>query len=350
MVPSPIIDAALAVLADGKARSADEILAEAQKRGLLGPGVTRKHVYTALSEYIIRAVGSGRRSELTEDVEDRFRINRPPDDWPDLDTTGLPSLEAKAQLAADATAAIARARKAAAGTDPTEYELAICSLFDHMGFVSTHVGGTGTPDGYADALLGPLAYRVMIECKLAQGAVIAHSDAPVEASKFKDAYHGDCCIMVAPAYEPGLAFVSELHTHGVSAWTTEEVISLIETGVNAADARALFSAAGMACDILGDFQWARVHGAPKRLRVIASMVVSAAREQQRMAQKVGDRSKAPLFTVDVAMALVDAQLTAAGSEHGCTREEVQAVFDWLTNPLVALALRVTDTSAIAVIR
>jgi hypothetical protein len=338
MVPSPIIDAALAVLADGKARSADEILAEAQKRGLLDASVTRKHVYTALSEYIIRAVGSGRRPELTEDVEDRFRINRAPDDWPDIDTTGLPPLDANPQVSAEATAAVAGARKASAGSDPTEYELAICNLFDHMGFVSTHVGGTGTPDGYADALLGPLGYRVMIECKLAQGAVIAHSDAPVEASKFRDAYHGDCCILVAPAFEPGLAFVSELHAHGVSAWTTEEVISLIETGVNAADARALFTTPGMACDILGDFQWARVHDAPKRLRVLASMVMSAALEQQRMAQKVGDRSAAPLFTVDVAIALLDAQLTAHGSEHGCTREEMQTVFNWLTNPLVHRAL------------
>lgn len=96
----------------------------------------------------------------------------------------------------------------------------------------------------------------------------------------------------------------------------------------------------MACDILGDFQWARVHSAPKRLRVIASMVMAAAGEQQRMAQKVGDRSKAPLFTEDVGMTLVDAQLTAAGSEHGCTREEVQSVFDWLTNALVGPALLV----------
>jgi hypothetical protein len=29
-----------------------------------------------------------------------------------------------------------------------------------MGFPATHVGGLGAPDGYADALLGPLAYRV----------------------------------------------------------------------------------------------------------------------------------------------------------------------------------------------
>lgn len=349
MVPSPIIDAANVVLADGRARSADEVLAEAQKRGLLDSTFTRKHVYTALSEYIIRAVGSGRRPEFTEDVEDRFRINRPPDDWPDLDTTGLPPLSAKPQLSAEASAAIDRARKAVAGTDPTEYELAICNLFDHLGFAATHVGGTGTPDGYADALLGALAYRVMIECKLAEAPSISRSDAPVEASKFKDAYRADCCVLIAPAFEPGLAFVSELHAHGVSAWTTEEVISLLESRVNAADARALFATSGMACDIVGDFQWERIHGAAKRLRVLASMVLGDALGQQRMAQRVGDRSAAPLFTIDVAMALADAQLTAQGAAHGCTREEIQAVFEWLTNPLVRRAKWVDDTRTSVVV-
>lgn len=343
MVPSPIIDAAVAVLADGKARTADEILAEAHKRGLLGGSVTRKHVYTALSEYVIRAAGTGRRPELTEDVQDRFRINRAPDDWPDLDATGLAPLGVQPPLSPEAKSAIERARKAAVGTDPTEYEIAICNLFNQMGFAATHVGGTGAPDGYADALLGPLAYRVMIECKIAQGPVIAHSDAPVEASKFKDAYHGDCCIMVAPDFEPGLAFLSELQTHQVSVWTTDELIELLQTGVSAAAARALFAAPGMASDNLKDFQWARTHGAGKRLRVLASLVVTSATAQQRMAQHVGDRAAAPLFTIDVAMATADAYLTAQGSEHGCTREEMEAVFDWLTNPLVRRAQWVDDS-------
>lgn len=341
-VPSPIIDAALSVLADGKARTADEILAEAQRRSLLDASVTRKHVYTSLSQYIERALGSGRRPEITEDVQDRFRINRAPDDWPDIDTTGLPPLNTKPQLPAEASAAIVRARKAAAGNDPTEYETAICNLFDHAGFAATHVGGTGAPDGYADALLGPLAYRVMIECKLAQGALIAHSDAPVEASKFKDAYHGDCCILAAPAFEPGTAFLSELQAHGVSVWTTEDLIGIVESGVSALEMRPLFATAGMATDAIEDFQWSRVHGQTKRLRVLASIVLMQASAQQRMAQQVGGASEAPRFTVDVAIATADAQLAARGSQHGCTREEMEAVFDWLTNPLVRRAVWVDD--------
>jgi hypothetical protein len=49
--PSPLLDAAMAILADGKPRSADEILAEGQRRGLFDPCQTRKHIYTALSQY-----------------------------------------------------------------------------------------------------------------------------------------------------------------------------------------------------------------------------------------------------------------------------------------------------------
>jgi hypothetical protein len=55
MVPSPIIDAALAILADGKARTADEILDEGLKRNLFSSDMTRKRLYTALSQYVERA-------------------------------------------------------------------------------------------------------------------------------------------------------------------------------------------------------------------------------------------------------------------------------------------------------
>jgi hypothetical protein len=52
----PIIDAALSILADGKARTADDILDEGRKRGLFDATMTRKHVYTSLSQYIERAL------------------------------------------------------------------------------------------------------------------------------------------------------------------------------------------------------------------------------------------------------------------------------------------------------
>jgi len=336
-VPSPIIDAAVSILADGKARTANEILDVGRTRGLFDETVTRKHVYTSLSQYIERALGSRRKPKFTMDVEHRFRINHPPDDWPDLDSTGLPPLGEKPKLTDEESAAIDRVRKASAGSDPTEYELAICKLFSYIGFVSTRVGGTGTPDGYADAILGELTYRVMIECKLARDVVIARSDAPVEASKFKNGYNGTYCMLVAPAIASESSFISELRTHGVSAWTTEDLVGLLENGVNAFDARQVFATAGIAADALDDLYWERLHGQPKRYRVLETLIVAQARAMQRTDTNLNP-AEAPRFTVDVAMAMVNAKLSALGASAGCKREEVEAVFRWLANPAVGLAI------------
>jgi len=199
-------------------------------------------------------------------------------------------------------------------------------------------------------MLGPLSYRVLIECKLAQPTVIAHIDAPVEASKYRESYRGDYCLLIAPAFASESSFVAELRTHGVRACTTDDLIGLIERGVRAVDLRPLFATPGIASDAIEDFNWDSVHGCSKRLRVIATIVLQQAAAQQSMAEHVGGGANAPHFTVDVAMSLVDAQLVASGSTSACKREEVQAVFEWLTNPLVRRAIWADDQrSSIVVI-
>jgi hypothetical protein len=55
-----IITAAIEILDDGKARTAQELLAEALKRKLVPPGTTPHYIYTALFEYIGRQLGRGR--------------------------------------------------------------------------------------------------------------------------------------------------------------------------------------------------------------------------------------------------------------------------------------------------
>lgn len=67
--PSPkgyIIGTALAVLADGAAPDADDILAQALARGLLPGSTSRKYVYTALHEYVERTLGAGRVPEFVQ--------------------------------------------------------------------------------------------------------------------------------------------------------------------------------------------------------------------------------------------------------------------------------------------
>ncbi len=349
MVPSPLIDAAIAVLADGKPRTADEILAIAVARRLLPAAMTRKRLYTALSQYVERAVGRGRKPQIVEDAQHRFSLNRARDDWPDLDLTGLAPLSEARTLSAGAQKAIDALRHAASQTDPAAFEVAVCDMFDCLGFAATHVGGNGQPDGYADALLGPLAYRIMIECKLSADIGDSHSAAAAETAKFKDAYHGDYCVLVAPSFEGEVTFASELQVHNVSAWTVEDLTSAVKADCGALEMRALLTA-GFAEDVLGDFLWQREHGRAKRLRVVASVIVREALRQQRLDRTLGDAAQAPHFTLDVAMSVIDTFLGMNGASAACSRAEVEDAFAWLTSAYVGRAVWVDDDRTAIVVK
>lgn len=349
LAPSSIVDAAVSILSDGKPRSASQLFDEARQRGLLGASITLQNLRLSLLGYIERALATGRRPQIVKDAQHRFLINRTPDDWPDLDVTGLPPLAAPTQLSREAQAAIARAQRAESGTDPTEYEKAICGLFSCLGFAATHVGGIGAPDGYADALLGRLAYCVMIECKLGSAQSIGSTAGPPEAAKYKDLYHAACCTLVAPEYPHDLTFVSELKTHGVSAWTTADLIRVVQYGIAAFDLRAIFTAPGIAEDAIDDLIWDRTHGERKRFRVVTSAILQQTQAQQQLYNQFNQPDEAPAFTVDVAMEAVDAVLAQHGSASPCTREEVQAAFEWLTNPLMRVAVW-ADEAKSAIVR
>lgn len=114
--PSPngyIIGAALAVLADGAAHDADDILAQALARGLLPGSTSRKYVYTALHEYVERTLGAGRVPEFVQVAGSAtFRLNRPADAWPAVALPALPAWRTPAEIdAAIATTARNRDRR-----------------------------------------------------------------------------------------------------------------------------------------------------------------------------------------------------------------------------------------------
>ena len=73
---SSIIDAALVVLADGHPRTYVEIYSEALKRKLVA-NVNEKTWYNSLQEYVQRRIAGGRDSLIVQDVDRRFRLNRP---------------------------------------------------------------------------------------------------------------------------------------------------------------------------------------------------------------------------------------------------------------------------------
>jgi hypothetical protein len=75
--------ATLAVLADGKPRTAADIVEAAVARKLLPSGASGRVVYVSLLQYLARAKQSGRLQLIVQDPDRRFRANHPVDDWPE---------------------------------------------------------------------------------------------------------------------------------------------------------------------------------------------------------------------------------------------------------------------------
>lgn len=346
--PSPNIDAALSILADGQPRSASEIFAEGVKCGLFDPHrQTRNEIYADICLYIERTVGIGVKPLIVQDPDRRFRLNRPVDDWPSIDTTGLPSLAFSSEPPAAAVADLKALQTATNGSDPEAFERAVCAVFELFGFAATHVGGIGAPDGYADALLGELRYRVMIECKLSSIGRGAHTGDAAEAAKYRDTYHAAYCILVAPSLSNQTTFVSELHAHGVAAWSTDDLARAAAMRLDCWQMRDLF-APGFGAEKLDDLAWDRTHGPAKRLRVVASWLVEIGLELQKMAQRLAEDTPPPRLTADVALSCIDDRLRMMHGTHGVTREEIDAAFTWLTSPYVGRAIW-TDESRTAIV-
>ena len=337
----PIVSAAIAVLQDGRSHTAEDILLLALKRGLLDASATKKYVYTSLIEYIARAKGNGRKPAIVQNGDRSFRINEPPDDWPELPEE--PAKEPSPQI----VTLIAQLNESAAGGSvaaATAFEQAVCDAFDALGFTATHLGGEKAPDGYVDAPLGALGYRAMIECKSSDEGV--NDPSVFEASKFKEAYEAQFCALVGRAFSGEIAVAKELQNHGVSAWTVDDLTKLLRVGANPLEIKALF-APGFASDAVDDLIWERYHGRAKRVRLIADAIVRTGLTTQQAYH--GDPSQAPRITEDVAMVLVDQDLAAQGSSATCSRTEVRAAIDYLTNPLVGLAVKDEASASIVIL-
>ena len=332
-----IIDAALVVLADGRPRSGDEIWTNARRRHLLAH-TQQKDVYIALVGYIERHSGQGRSCTIVQDVDRRFRLNHPLDDWPDSKHP-LP----RRGPVANFESLRRELENTQRGADATAYELAVCRTFEAVGFVVQHVGGNGAPDGVLDAPLGPLAYRAMLECKRAKQHWVLDPDA-AEAARYREPYSAKYSAMVGPAFDQGVNLRDELIAHRVSCWTTDDIIQCLENAYDPVEMEVLFTP-GFVRQHIDDVLWERSHGAPKRTAVVCDLLrENAARVQLPPRANAAD---APRLDINAALLLVDGSLTALGSHVPCTRADIEAAFRHLTNPLVAEAVYV-DTSQDAI--
>jgi len=325
----PVLDAILTVLADGRPRSSHELLADVIARGELSRNLQLGAVDDALRGYLERKAQSGRRAAIVRDPDRRYRLNHPRDLWPE------PSRPLTFPAPTHATlVALETARAASLGTDPAAFERAVCEFFATLGFIATHVGGNAAPDGYIDAPLGPLGYRVVLECKTGRfrGAVSVPNVS--EPARYRDTYGAQACALVGPAFQSEAVLSSELHIHGVSAWTVDDLATLAHAALDPHAMRPLFDS-GFAEDALDDVLWERSHGVGKRVAVIAEMLQHVAAREQRIVKKPSD---APRLTIEAAALCINEALADSGSDARCVRDDVEAAFTWMTHPLVRSAV------------
>ena len=331
---------ALNVLADGKPRNAGAVLEDARAAGSARAGTKAESVYDSLQRYIQRARMLNRRPVIIMDELRRFRLDQPPDDWPD------PAVLPTRPPVPNAADLIAKLSASSGGDDPTTFETAVCAAFEALGFIATHIGGHQAPDGTLDAPLGPLAYRAVLECKTWHGSRIPRLDV-AEAAKYREPFHAEVAVLVAPALaEYDTEFNSELKTHKVSAWSTDDIEQLLQAAVDPHELRQALIP-GIAADYLGNILWARHHGAAKRVAVTMEVLWRISWQQQRALMGASD---VPHITEDVAMLLVDQALHETHAAASVDRKTIRTAIAELTSPRLGAARYADDGNALVILR
>ncbi len=325
-----IIAAALAILADGDVHDANDILAQGIARGILPKSTTRKYVYTALHEYVVRTLGAGREPEFVQVADSAsFRINAPADPWPEV---ALPDLPRWMDDSAIATLA-ERLRTTSVGADSTAFEVAVCEAFAALLFVAKHIGGNGQPDGVLAAPLGTQTYRVTLECKTSSPGGVVTNPRPEEPAKFRDAFAATKSVLVGAAFGGDASLDDELRTHGVALWTVDDLCAVLAAQIGPDELRPMFEA-GRAAAALRSISWERGHGKRKRVAVIADRLLRDLWRTQVLFASVA-AGETPVVDEDALFVLVDEGLARDGLTVGASLVEArEAIADLVARGLL----------------
>lgn len=318
---------------------ADEIIDDAIAQGIWPKAKTRKYLYVMLKMYVEKTLARAHEPLIGQEI----RI----DAFGSIIRRMIILIRSRPKVWKVPKAIIDRLRTTATGKDSEAFELAVCDAFALLGFKTTHVGGNRNPDAYADAALGPLGYRFMIECKTASASKVMQRPDIFEAAKYREQFGAQYAILIAPAFGDDKVIADEFHTHGVSAWSVDDLSRLLELGASALELRPMLEP-GIAENARTEIEWQRNHGRAKRAAVICDALVEAGWNAQLSAADFHAPEQAPLLTQDAGMLLADEYLRSHGSHTPCTRDEVREAFAYLTHPRVGLAAW-TDASRVAIV-
>ena len=127
-----------------------------------------------------------------------------------------------------------------AATDKSRLELELVAAFDSMGFAAVPLGGSGKPDGKADANLSgrdgkPERYAVSLEAKSKEkdGAVVRNEDVKVSAiRRHRDDYNCDHALVIGPDFATkkgdGAALVQEIKDEQAKSGKTITLVRIVD--------------------------------------------------------------------------------------------------------------------------
>ena len=298
---------------------ADTLGMSSTVRVILPESTTRKYVYTALHEYVVRTIGAGRSPEFVQVTGTAsFRLSGPVDTWPDIVLPNMPRWIADADVAS----LTERLQTTSIGGDPAAFEIAVCDAFAALGFVATHLGGEGQPDGVLAAPLGVAGYRVTVECKTASPGGIVANPRPEEPAKFRAAAEATKSILIGPAFGNDASLDDELRKHDVALWTVDDLVTAVTHAIGPDELRPAIEA-GRVESAIRSLLWERQHVRRKRVAVIAQRLAHAVWQTQVMLAKTVAIAETPSFSEDTLLVLADEALASEGVVAGAHLDETR---------------------------
>lgn len=337
-----VLAAVRTLLADGKARSAEEICALGIQHGLLAAGTIPNYVRNAIKTLLDRQRDRGETAEFVQLRDGRYRLDLPVDAFAAHDDP-LPSNPAIEALIARLEASARRRTPVEAGDGPNigaPFERDVAAAFTALGFRTERLGGEGEPDVVATAPLGDRAYTVVVECK-----TVATADDQVrnpvaqEAGRLRDAVGGDYAVLLGTAFPRSDEIEGELTTHRVALWTCDDLFALLRAhAVHAIRWSLLLPlfAPGRASAAIAAFAFAHVHGARKRAHVAYRYVLEEGLRYQELlasADAEVQKTSAPL-TAEALAVLVNERLARDGELGRVSIDDVRGAVAYGAHPLV----------------
>jgi len=337
-----VLAAIRTLLADGKARSADELCALGVEHGLLAEGTIPNYVRNAIKTLLDRQRDRGEAPEFVQLRDGRYRVDLPVDAFGGHDDPVPVDAAIEALIARLASSAY---RKTAleAGDGPNigaPFERDVAAAFAALGLRSERFGGEGAPDVVVTAPLGDRAYTVVVECKTVAGDDgVVKNPVAQEAGRLRDAVRGDYAVLVGPAFPHSDEIDGELATHRVALWTVEDLGVLLRAhavhAIRWSRLVPLFAPGRMSAAIAA-FAYAHVHGERKRAHVAYRYVLEEGLRYQELlagADPEVQRTSAPL-TVEALAVLVNERLAREGELGRVSIEDVRGAVVYGTHALV----------------